>query len=159
MIGHACDACGATMAECDVVIRTEGRGCCEQCFETDPHGLLDQFKVIDVADQQREIDNHTRLLAQTVIARGEHATAIRQLQAQVGTMAQAIAVLEAKLERQDEGEKRRLMVEVMTEVRSVVRALPERVQEVEECIVALERKLKLVRRPKHDRPKELGPGA
>jgi hypothetical protein len=66
------------MSACDLHIRAYGKGCCEACFEQDTHGLLDKFKVIDVGDHQQELENLTRLAAQAVIARGEHANAIRQ---------------------------------------------------------------------------------
>jgi hypothetical protein len=146
------------MQACDAIIRAEGRGCCGQCFETDPHGLLDKFKVIDVADQQQEIQNLTRVAAQAVIAFGEHAKEIRRLRAESSGHVEEIALLRGRLsaleageERADATVKQRLLVEVMTEVRKVVQALPERVQEVEECIIALEKKLKLTRRPKGQR--------
>lgn len=38
--GHACERCGATLAECDAAIVDFGRGCCAACVRHDTHGLL-----------------------------------------------------------------------------------------------------------------------
>jgi flagellar hook-basal body complex protein FliE len=158
MIGHACDQCGQSMASCDAWIKETGQGCCPECFTHDTHGLLDRFKVVDVAELAQEADNHSRLIAQMVIARSEHAKAIYQLRAQVDSLTESVAKLEAKQDRVDEGEKRHLLTEVMAEVRKAVHALPERVQELEDVAVALEGRLGLRRRPKSARPKALGSG-
>ena len=97
VIGHACNECGASMADCDAHIKEHGRGCCGSCFVQDTHGLLDRFKVIDVADLAQELDNHSRLIAQMVIARSEHANVIRQLRADVGRMLEENALLHGRV--------------------------------------------------------------
>jgi uncharacterized protein Yka (UPF0111/DUF47 family) len=101
----------------------------------------------------QEIANLNRLAAQTVIARSEHAMAIRTLQAEVDRISAALARIEGRLDREEPGEKKRLLQEVMTEVRTAVHSLPERVKELEDVAVGLERHLKIVRRPKEKRSK------
>jgi hypothetical protein len=150
-MGHPCTECGATMVACDATIRESGDGCCEGCFLRDTHGLLDKFKVVDVADLSQEVSNLDRLMAQMVLARHEHANAIRQLRAQNDQMAEAIARLEARQETVDGKVQVKLLAEVLVEVRHIVRNLPERVAELEEVAEALEAKLKLTRRPKEQR--------
>jgi len=143
------------MGDCDRTIRETGAGCCERCFTADTHGLL---VAADRSEDHRDIANLTRLAAQAVIARGEHANAIRQLRAQVDALTETVAVMQAQAERVDEGEKRRLLAEVMREVRAAVKSLPERVAELEEVAVGLERHLKIRRKPKAERQLALPPG-
>ena len=161
MGGHDCDKCGATMAECDAHIREHGQGCCTECFEHDTHGLLDKFKVIDVSDLAQEVQNLQRLMAQMVIARSEHAKVIRQLMADTTGLVQENAILRGTInelvrreEMVDERTKRNLITAALQEVRTIVRNLPERVQELEDVAAGLERHLKLVRKPKDKRSKE-----
>ncbi len=126
------------MPQCDVLIRETGKGCCPECFEQDTHGLLDKFKVIDVADHAQDTSNLNRLAAQTVIGFSEHAKAIRHLRADVDTMIEQLARIEGMLERAEPGEKRKLMREVMIEVRGVVQDLPERMGQIERALPELE---------------------
>ena len=142
------------MAACDVVIRERGEGCCERCFQADTHGLLAGEE--EKSEHRQELDNLTRLAAQAVIARGEHAREIRRLQADVGRLTEEVALLRGDQERADEGEKKRLLAEVIAEVRVLVRDLPERVKIVELCIEGIERKLGLTR--KKAPQKAIGPG-
>ena len=153
------------MVDCDITIREKGLGCCPDCFEADTHGLLDQFRVVDVAELAQEISNLTRLLAQMVIARSEHAKAIRSLRADVAAVIEENALLRGRVtdleedeEEVDKATKRRLITEALGEVRKLVHDLPERVREVEDCIVGIEQRLKIRRRPKAQRPKELTSG-
>lgn len=157
-IGHPCTACNATMETCDVHIREHGVGCCPACFTDDTHGLLDQFRPIDVAELAQEIQNLTRLMAQMVIARTEHAKAIRSLRAESAAAIQENAFLRGRVqelehreEMADERTKRNLIVAALTDVRTIVRNLPERVTELEHVAEALEAHLKLVRKPKENR--------
>ena len=153
------------MVDCDATIREKGLGCCPDCFTADTHGLLEPFKIYDVADLAQDIQNLTRLMAQMVIARGEHAKAIRSLRADVGGLVEENALLRGRVQRLETGEekadaatKERLLTEVLTEVRGLVHALPERVRELEDVARALEAHLKLKRKPKTQRPKELTSG-
>lgn len=153
------------MVDCDATIKEKGLGCCPDCFTNDTHGLLEPFKIYDVADLAQDIQNLTRLMAQMVIARGEHAKAIRSLRADMAATIEENALLrgrvqqlEAREEMVDERTKRNLVVAALTEVRSVVRDLPERVRELEDVARALEAHLKLKRKPKARRPKELTSG-
>jgi hypothetical protein len=143
------------MQACDATIRQTGAGCCAACFEADTHGLLDKFRVIDVADHAQEIQNLTRLAAQTVIGFGEHAKAIRRLQADYTALVEENALLRGKLQEWEHTEatidqrvKARLMTAVLGEVRTLVQNLPERVQELEDVVRALENHFGLRRRPK-----------
>jgi chromosome segregation ATPase len=156
--GHPCTMCEATMEQCDTAIRETGAGCCRDCFERDTHGLLDPFRIIDVRDLQQEVDNLTRLMAQTVIARGEHAKLLRRLQADANRLTEENAMLRARIiqmdrERDlvDEEMEVEMLTELLTRVREVVEALPERVAELEDCVAGIEGKLKLKRRPKEAR--------
>lgn len=157
-IGHPCTTCNATMETCDRTIRETGSGCCSDCFISDTHGLLDQFRPIDVAELAQEVTNLTRLLAQMVIARTEHAKAIRSLRADMAATIQENALLRGRVseleqieETADIVDKRLLLAEVLSEVRTLVEALPERVKELEDVAVAIEAKLGLVRKPKAKR--------
>lgn len=161
-VAGPCTECGETLAECDEWIRETGHGCCDACFVNDTHGLL---RAGPVSEHAQEISNLTRLAAQMVLARHEHASAIRMLINDVGRLIEEtallrgrVAELELREERVDERTKRNLMLEAMHEVRVWVRGLPERVAELEDCVVGLERHLKLRRRPVAQRPKALGPG-
>lgn len=146
MTGHDCSECRATIAQCDEHIKEHGQGCCGACFIRDTHGLLDKFKVIDVAEQQQDIENLHRLVAQMVIARSEHAKTIRGLMADMEAVVEQINLLRGKQERADEAEKRHLLTEVMTEVRAVVRELPERLAIVEKALPEIERRVGLRRK-------------
>lgn len=148
------------MAQCDALIREHGHGCCDSCFEEDTHGLLDKFKVIDVADHAQELQNLTRIAAQTVIGFGEHAKAIRTLRAETAGLIQENALLRGRIQELEQHEaealvdtrvKARLLKEVMAQVRTVVARLPERVKELEDVATALEIHLGLQRRPKASR--------
>lgn len=157
-IGHPCTTCNATMETCDVTIRETGQGCCPDCFLSDTHGLLEQFRPIDVAELAQEVQNLTRLLAQMVIARSEHAKAIRSLRADMAATIQENALLRGRLqelerseERVDAGTKASLIQEAIKEARGLVAALPERVKELEDVAVAIEAKLGLIRKPRGKR--------
>jgi uncharacterized coiled-coil protein SlyX len=139
------------MVACDATIRTEGHGCCPECFDTDTHGLLDKFKVIDVAVQEQQIQNLNRLAAQTVIGFSEHAKTIRRLLADVDRLTRENAEMRGRLDRAEPGEKQRLLHEVMDTARAAVRNLPERITEVEQCLAAIEERLKIRRVPKSRR--------
>jgi chromosome segregation ATPase len=153
------------MVDCDATIRDKGLGCCPDCFEHDTHGLLEPFKIYDVADLAQDVQNLTRLLAQMVIARSEHAKAIRSLRADVAAVIEENALLRGRVtdleedeEEVDKATKHRLITEALGEVRKLVHDLPERVRELEDVARALEAHLKLRRRPKERRPKELTSG-
>jgi len=133
------------MTACDAVVREQGHGCCEACFDRDTHGLL-RRELVGAEQMQQEIDNLHRLMAQMVLARGEHARVIVGLRNEVGGLIEQIALLRGDQERQDEGEKRRLMAEVVREVRTAVHDLPERLGVVERCIEGIEGRLKLRRK-------------
>lgn len=153
MAGGPCGECGATLFDCDEHIREHGSGCCDACFTRDTHGLLTSGEGL------------TRLVAQLVIARHEHARTIRMLIADVSRLIEENALLRGRvdeLERQEQRtdamDKRRLLVEALGYVRSMVHDLPERIEEVEDCVRALETHLRLRRRPKAVRQKAIGPG-
>jgi uncharacterized protein YoxC len=153
------------MVDCDATIREKGVGCCPDCFTADTHGLLEPFKIYDVADLAQDIQNLTRLMAQMVIARSEHAHVIRGLMADVDGVVEENALLrgrvqelEAREEMADARVKTALIKQALHEVRAIVRDLPERVRELEDVARALEDRLKIRRIPKDKRRKELTSG-
>lgn len=153
------------MVACDGIIRTQGIGCCPECFTADTHGLLEPFKIYDVADLAQDIQNLTRLLAQMVIARSEHAKAIRSLRADMAAVVEENALLRGRVmdleedeEEVDAATKKRLLTEAIQEARALVHDLPERVRELEDVARAIEARLKIRRIPKDKRPKELTSG-
>jgi hypothetical protein len=146
--GHDCTACGSSLADCDRHIREEGTGCCDACFTRDTHGLLEHQAPTDLP---RAVENLNRLGAQMVIARHEHAQAIRRLRAEMAEIIQEVALVRGRLEEADRTVRRTLLNDVIDETRRLVRDLPERVKELEDVAAALEAHLKLRRKPKSDR--------
>ena len=148
-------SCGATLADCDIHIRDEGTGCCDACFERDTHGLLEGAAPADLA---QSIDNLHRLAAQMVLARHEHAKAITRLRADVSSLIEEVALLRGRVDESerrqatvDDRTKQAIIVAAMHEFRQYVRNLPERVQEVEDCVVGIEQHLKIRRKPPTER--------
>jgi hypothetical protein len=148
MTGHGCTDCGASLADCDARIRESGTGCCDACFTRDTHGLLDHETPTDL---RRAVENLNRLGAQMVIARHEHATAIRRLQAETASLVQEVALLRGRLEEADRTVRRTLLNDVVDETRRLMRDLPDRVKELEDVAIALETHLKLRRKPRTER--------
>jgi len=146
--GHDCTACGATLADCDQHIREAGTGCCDACFTRDTHGLLDHQTPTDL---RQAVENLNRLSAQMVIARHEHAQAIRRLRAETTELIQEVALIRGRLEEADRTVRRTLLNDVVDETRRLVRDLPDRIKELEDVAAALEAHLKLRRKPKGER--------
>jgi hypothetical protein len=155
-----------SMFGCDARIRETGQPCCDRCLPEDTHGLLPEHGDVQI---RREIANLIRVTAEQVIARTEHARAIRELRADVADLigqvaglraelTEAVRSINARLAVAEPEVRHGLLVDVMTEVRQVVRDLPERLDEVEDCVVGIETHLKLRRKPKTARPKALPPG-
>lgn len=148
MTGHDCTACGASLADCDAQIREAGTGCCDACFSRDTHGLLEHQTPTDM---RQAIENLNRLGAQMVIARHEHAQAIRRLRAEMAQLIEEMALLRGRLEEADRTVRRTLLNDVVDETRRLMRDLPDRVKELEDVAAALEAHLKLHRKPKSER--------
>jgi hypothetical protein len=102
-------------------------------------------------DHDAEIQNLTRLAAQTVIARHEHANAIYKLRAEV----ERIVIAQAKIEaRYDEWEQRTTELARATDIHlradiddmdDCVEELEHRVEQLERLLGQIERRLKLKR--------------
>ena len=71
------------MTACDTSLRETGAPCCDRCIDEDAHGLLpsyhDEPVRREVGNVRRDLTDLTRHAAETVIARSEHAKAIREL--------------------------------------------------------------------------------
>jgi hypothetical protein len=146
--GYDCTSCAASLGDCDRHIREAGTGCCDVCFTRDTHGLLDHQTPTDL---RRAVQNLNRLGAQMVIARHEHAMAIRRLQAEMAELIREMALIRGRLEEADRTVRRTLLNDVIDETRRLMRDLPDRVKELEDVAVALETHLKLRRKSRAER--------
>jgi hypothetical protein len=147
--GHDCTACGASLSDCDEHIREAGTGCCDACFTRDTHGLLENETPTDL---RRAVENLHRLGAQMVIARHEHAQAIRRLRADMAGLIEEVALIRGRLEEADRTVRRTLLNDVIDETRQLMRDLSGRVKELEDVAVGLETHLKLRRKSRSERP-------
>jgi chorismate mutase len=168
-VTHPCTACAATVGDCDATIRDTGHGCCDTCFTHDTHGLLDDVPASVDVSLQVQVANLTRIVAQMVIARHEHAQAIGRLRASEGANIEQLARINGIV---DDLARRLRLVEIavttgpLTELRQAVvdidqmddemEALEDRVVIIERCLEAIEAKLKLKRRKQ---PLALGTGS
>ena len=141
-----CDRCGVTKAACDVLWLQGGRGCCDACLLADTHGLVAPAGSIEALRVRLE-QVEAELLAKRVLDNTEIARAMRKYERQIELLQSQVAELLETTRAAEPGERSMLMVSVMTEVRQVVRDLPERVTILEKALPYLEAKLGLRRKP------------
>ena len=130
---------------CDALWVRQGRGCCDACLLADTHGLVAPAGSVEALRSRIEAVE-TDLLAKRVLDNTEIAKQMRKYERQIELLQAQVGELTERLAAAEPGLRHALLLEVMTEVRTVVRELPERVAILEKALPYIEAKIGLRRK-------------
>ena len=117
----------------------------------------DLLRVLDAEARLQEVERQwVEEAARMVIFRTEVARKLSEMNARIVAMERDHARLEATEEQIRIRSKRALMIEVTDEARKMIGGLPHRVETIEKCLVEIEARLGLRRKPK-SQIRELNP--